>query len=1051
MTIKQHFRYALLGLVGVFSSLSLNCQSDRQLFLDSSWVALEEAFRASDDLLDIWPMLEGLENASMPDDFGVFLDRAIPFVQQCFEYGFFDDSAKYLHHLDSLIQTEDWPLDTKAYRCKVLYQLGRLYWFSQSIDLAKTYSLLSKDCAEELGIIPILEYNLIGVIAEHENKLDSAVTYYQKAIANSYELPEFGRGDLGKIQGNLGNVLYKMNAHQAALLTYQKALQLKQEGFGPMHYEIGLTLINMANCEAEQGLSGQAIKHFEEALVILQHNGLSEHPLTADLYLNLGVTKKKNSAYDGAIRYYQEAQRIYEEQPEPPQKKLAVINSNIATVLTAQGRLHDAIQFHEKSLTINQELNDSIGIANNYTNLGVVAAQMNDWQEAKNYYEKALSIWKTLDEFKGDLANEHINLADAHLALGEYTQAQEHAQTAYDIQQELHSDRHPQLAYTLITKARIAYARDNTEEALELVQQSLQANHANFSGKDINALPKLEGYLRYDYLLESLLLKAELLRSQGKEAPFAYELAQQHYEQAMHLLDGVQRELSSREDQITLARNVYRTAAAAVAGSYDLYSMTGDDKWLQEAFFFSERSKANVLLASIAANEAQYFAGIPPELPALEASLQAEIGYYKRQLTNLTDSLERRTVSAKLFESQEAYSDLLQRYQDDYPDYYELRHDQQLPNLKAVQFALPQNELVLSYFTTANHLYRFEITKREATLVRQDLPKRYTSDVRGFNKGIIQQLDRVYLRKAQQLGRLLIPNRIEAGLERLILVPDGILLQLPFEALLTSSADMAELDYSTLPYLINNYQIQYAPSVSLYNQAQTTTLNLDLNEVSGLLAYAPVFPGTTAIQEATRSNPFAGEQILPLPETEREVSQLARLFLENDREAQTYLYQSANEHAFKESELGKYRYLHVATHGFVNEAEPDLSGLLLYPDSTAGEDGLLAVGEVYNLSLNAELVTLSACETGIGQIASGEGVLGFTRAFLYAGAERVLVSLWQVQDAATADLITAFYQELLETEQPNYSTQLREAKLKLIQSERFSHPYYWSPFILIRG
>ncbi len=245
--------------------------------------------------------------------------------------------------------------------------------------------------------------------------------------------------------------------------------------------------------------------------------------------------------------------------------------------------------------------------------------------------------------------------------------------------------------------------------------------------------------------------------------------------------------------------------------------------------------------------------------------------------------------------------------------------------------------------------------------------------------------------------------------------------------------------------------MQYSPSVALFYQAQQTTLKEPEQRTGGLLAYAPVFPGTSAIQAATRATPFAGERITPLPETEREVSQLARLFQENDHQTQTSLHQSASEHALKESELEQYRFLHVATHGFVNEAEPDLSGLLLYPDSTAGEDGLLAVGEVYNLRLNTDLVTLSACETGIGQIANGEGVLGFTRAFLYAGAERVLVSLWQVQDTATAELMLAFYERILQTPSPDYSSQLQQAKLQLINSDNYSHPYYWSPFVLIRG
>lgn len=196
---------------------------------------------------------------------------------------------------------------------------------------------------------------------------------------------------------------------------------------------------------------------------------------------------------------------------------------------------------------------------------------------------------------------------------------------------------------------------------------------------------------------------------------------------------------------------------------------------------------------------------------------------------------------------------------------------------------------------------------------------------------------------------------------------------------------------------------------------------------------------------------LAGQYIQPLPETQREVTELARLFRANDRQATAYLFAEASEGNMRRAAISSCRYLHIATHGIINDEEANLSGLLLYPDSLSMEDDILAVGEVYNLQLNAELVVLSACETGIGQLATGEGVLGFSRAFLYAGAENLLVSLWKVQDDATTELMIEFYQYLLKNEKPRYADLLREAKLSLIGSEQFNHPYFWSAFILMRG
>jgi CHAT domain-containing protein len=152
----------------------------------------------------------------------------------------------------------------------------------------------------------------------------------------------------------------------------------------------------------------------------------------------------------------------------------------------------------------------------------------------------------------------------------------------------------------------------------------------------------------------------------------------------------------------------------------------------------------------------------------------------------------------------------------------------------------------------------------------------------------------------------------------------------------------------------------------------------------------------------------------------------------------------------KSVRLSDYQYIHLATHGFVNEQSPELSGLLLAQDTTEHEEAnVLYMGELYNLQLNADLVTLSACETGLGKIIEGEGVVGLTRALTYAGARNILVSLWKVNDASTAALMVSFYTGLLKNNQTKISSALRDAKLAMIKGEKFSDPYYWSPFVTV--
>jgi CHAT domain-containing protein len=178
----------------------------------------------------------------------------------------------------------------------------------------------------------------------------------------------------------------------------------------------------------------------------------------------------------------------------------------------------------------------------------------------------------------------------------------------------------------------------------------------------------------------------------------------------------------------------------------------------------------------------------------------------------------------------------------------------------------------------------------------------------------------------------------------------------------------------------------------------------------------------------------------------REVIGIAKRYKPD--EVAVYLGSAAKEENVKNNEyLSTARRIHFATHGIISEKQPQYSGLVLTLDDDPTEDGLLQAYEIFNLKLNADLVVLSACRTGLGKEVRGEGLIGLTRAFMYAGAPSVVVSLWEVADRSTAALMVKFYQQLDHAK--DKAEALRQAKLALIQSGQFAHPYYWAPFILV--
>jgi CHAT domain-containing protein len=204
-----------------------------------------------------------------------------------------------------------------------------------------------------------------------------------------------------------------------------------------------------------------------------------------------------------------------------------------------------------------------------------------------------------------------------------------------------------------------------------------------------------------------------------------------------------------------------------------------------------------------------------------------------------------------------------------------------------------------------------------------------------------------------------------------------------------------------------------------------------------------------------RSLTIDGKKFDELKHSEWEIKDIIELFADksNDKNGTAYFYSDATEDAFKKN-VGKYRIVHMATHSFINESHPDISGIIFaqplskeYGNTGVSEDGILYAGETYNLDLNADLVVLSSCESGLGKLIRGEGMMALTRGFLYSGANNIIFSLWKIPDKHTSELMVEFYSQMLSGK--NYAESLRKAKLKLMESELTARPRSWAGFIMI--
>jgi CHAT domain-containing protein/tetratricopeptide (TPR) repeat protein len=278
---------------------------------------------------------------------------------------------------------------------------------------------------------------------------------------------------------------------------------------------------------------------------------------------------------------------------------------------------------------------------------------------------------------------------------------------------------------------------------------------------------------------------------------------------------------------------------------------------------------------------------------------------------------------------------------------------------------------------------------------------------------------------------------------RLIIIPDGILNYLPFEVLITPRPqNVTNVTYQGLPFIIKKYPVSYSQSASILKGLLSMRSGSDVKpSEKKLLAFGdPVYekPGSLELN---------GQTLDRLQYSGQEVEKIASLF--RKEKSEVFLRENATEANLKgEKNLESFNYLHFATHGYIDENNPGRSSLVLTRGKDDINDGLLKSDEIFNLKLRTDLVVLSACQTGLGKLVRGEGIVGLTRAFMYAGTPSVLVSLWSVSDNSTASLMEEFYKNLV-TAGLNKTDALRKAQLTLMSDVKFAHPFYWAPFVLI--
>lgn len=795
---------------------------------------------------------------------------------------------------------------------------------------------------------------------------------------------------------NLGQNIEALEYAQKAVSIAQNQKAFKQRKTAEFYNTLGLVYFNTGN-------NNRALENFFQALEIRQEIYGIYHPEVAGSYLNLGLAYSAENP-DKAQEYYEKARDIYEDNYGANHPQVALTDTNMGIVYLQQKKYFFAIQLFEDVLSIWKEIyqtNSHPKIAFIYSNMGQVYLAQKKYMQALDYQERALEIYKTY-----------------------------------------YGDTHPEIANIYNAIGAIHLAAESFDLALENYQKALMANVYEFTEEDFYQNPslKIENIYNTDILLATLVLKAQALETKH----FGLTLKLTDLEKSLETLElcdslitTIRQSRTRNSDKIALGKKAAEVYEDAVRVCWDLSQATLQTKYYREkAFEFSEKSKSAILLSAISDTQAKQYANIPNSVLEEEKKLKAMIGYYENLLAQKPTEEEVTTLRKDLYDLNQEYEAFISTLENNYPQYFNLKYNNQIASVTDLQNGLSSENAIISYFVAEKSklLYIFYVTKTQFKMYNEAQIPLLSQFLVGLRNAVNGKRINSFLTLSPVLYKQLFPFKISNKIQKLTIIPDGQLSTLSFEVLLTKNTKR-EVGYENFPYLIKEKAICYDFSATLFLQ-NTLLKQTEVPKTDNIFVCAPI------------EFQYEKFSLNSLPGTEAEANQIQTIFNNSNLEVTSLLYQDANETQLKSDGLMQYKYLHFATHGTVNSMQPELSRLFLYPNKEENNDGSLYSGEIYNLELDADLVTLSACQTGLGKIVRGEGLIGLTRALVYAGANNIIVSLWSVSDNSTAQMMVNLYQYIIQ-EQQDYPTALRQAKLDLIQSGNYAAPYYWAPFVLI--
>jgi len=934
--------------------------------------------------------------------------------------------------------------------------------------------------------------NSLATVFRNLNRYEKALEYYDLALVIMREIREKDRE--GSVLYGQGSTYSSMAQYEKARLVYEQALAIWREIGNRNSEALALNGLGIVHWRLKK--HDAAREYYERALVIRRETRNKDGEGQA--FNNIGLIHSELGQYDKAREYYEQALAVWRETGNRRAEGQTL--SNLGVVYRNLSQNEKARECYEQSLKITQETRDRSSEGQTLNNLGELASGLNQLEKAREYYEQALTIMREIRNRR----NEGValnNLCAIHKSLDQNDKALEYCNQSLLIAREV-KNRHGEgqllnnLGEIYRNLNQLDQARQHYDLSLAIMRETKDRLMQAIALTNLGLIYQLlhQGEKAEEHLEQALAIRREIGDRDGEAQTLRglailerdrgrFSEALRRIESALAIKENLRTGYTNQDLRSTYSATIHDLYEAYIELLMFLHQRSPSAGHDARALQASERSRARALLELLTEAGADIRQGVDPALVSSERALQRQLNIKaQQQLTLLagphTDQ-QASVMEKEIDELTNEYQQIKARTRRESPRYASLTQPVVL-DLKEIQQLLAPDTLLLEYSLGEKRSYLWVISN--TTLTSYELPKR--TEIESAARRVYElfstanaTLDKDYLEATSALSRMLLaPTAAQLGTRRLLIVSDDYLQYLPFGALPIPQVDSKRASTNSIsPPLIVKHEVVSLPSASL--------LAVLRREVRGrrpapkmIAALAdPVFDRddvrikhTTASQvskddeaKLQNSNSLA---LKLFPELQRSAQDSGGLTFERLRssrvEAEAIVGVARGENLkaldFNASratalsdDLGQYRVIHFATHGLLNSLHPELSGLVLSLVDEKGQpqDGFLRAHDVYNLKLGADLVVLSACQTALGKEVKGEGLVGLTRGFMYAGAPRVVASLWRVPSKATAELMKRFYTGML-VEKLRPAAALRAAQIGMLREKRWNEPYYWAAFVL---